>query len=325
MWLANTDVGNFILSNPSRAPDDNSAFAHWLAAGRLQVHLLAGYLDEYNRVLDKMQPGDPVFAYESGVGIVALGWICDPKDLRTSQSSTELFPRDSIVKSLAVDWDASITRTTAEVWKVTSLGGRVLRSCGPKTKFFPLAMAMLQEAQESDQDDRDASEVAAVKRIQSNPAYSPKMQAQLIQARVGQGIFRAAVLAREPACRVTGITQPHCLVASHIKPWAVCVGDEHLDSANGLMLAPHVDHLFDTGLISFEDGGRLLLAPSLDPTILRAWHINAATDVGLFAPDQARYLAYHRVHVFGQPRPRRQRNLVGDAGVDGAIRSFNPE
>lgn len=165
--------------------------------------------------------------------------------------------------------------------------------------------------------DPDAVETAALRRIEADPALSPKMRAQLGQARIGQGQFRKAVLTRESACRITGVTQPPYLVASHIKPWAVCVGDEHLDDANGLMLAPHVDHLFDTGRISFTDKGDLLLAPTLDPAILKAWDIDEKLNVGPFAADQACYLAYHRQFVLGQPRPRRQRNLVGD--VSGAV------
>jgi hypothetical protein len=172
---------------------------------------------------------------------------------------------------------------------------------------------MLQEEHDRHRADPDADEAAAARRIASSPGYTPKMRAQLAQARIGQGQFRKAVLALEPTCRVTRITQSAYLVASHIKPWAVCVGDEHLDGANGLMLAPHVDHLFDTGRISFADDGNLLLAPALDHMILRAWHIAEKLNVGPFSVRQARYLAYHRKYVLGQPRPRRQRNLVGDA------------
>ena len=96
------------------------------------------------------------------------------------------------------------------------------------------------------------------------------MRAQLIEARVGQGRFRKPVLARKPSCRLIGIKQPACLVANYIKPWAACVGGEHLDDANGLMLAPHVDHLFDAALISFEDNGQLLVSLALDLRVLHA-------------------------------------------------------
>lgn len=189
--------------------------------------------------------------------------------------------------------------------------------------LYPIAFDMLHDLHAYHQADPDAAEATAQARIAAQGAGDAPTRVQIGQARVGQGLFRAAVLAREPACRVTGVSLPRCLVASHIKPWAVCVGGEHLDGANGLMLAPHVDFLFDTGLISFTDDGHLLLAPALDRSVLHAWHIDADQHVGPFAPDQARYLAYHRAYVLGQPRPRRLRNLVGDLPV-GANDSYHP-
>jgi hypothetical protein len=182
---------------------------------------------------------------------------------------------------------------------------------------------MLRETHGRRQVDADAQEADTLERIKADPKYDSVTRTQLVRARVGQGRFRDDVLAREPACRVTGITQPPCLVASHIKPWAVCADGEHLDDANGLMLAPHIDHLFDTGLISFTDGGQLLTAPALDSMVLRAWHIGENTNVGAFAPDQAPYLAYHRMYVLGQPRPRRQRNVVGGE-INGASTADDP-
>jgi len=50
---------------------------------------------------------------------------------------------------------------------------------------------------------------------------------------------------------VTGLAMSKLLRASHIKPWAACAADaERLDVYNGLLLAPHLDALFDAGLIS---------------------------------------------------------------------------
>lgn len=309
MWFVDTRMGGYTADD--RSTFGNSPFANWQRVGRMFLCPWAGKPTEFDTRLDQMQPGDPVFAYEHGAGVVAIGRVCAPKDL--VEGPTPLYPRfGDLVKSLAVDWNISVTRTKSQVHAVTNLGGSNLKSCGPGKAFFPMAMDMLQEAHDRHRANPDADEVAAFKRIASSPAYTPKMKAQLGQARIGQGQFRKAVLTREPACRVTGITQPPYLVASHIKPWAVCVGDEHLDGANGLMLAPHVDHLFDTGRISFTDSGDLLLAPTLDPAILKAWDIDEKLNVGPFSTDQTRYLAYHRQFVLGQPRPRRQRNLVGD-------------
>ncbi len=74
----------------------------------------------------------------------------------------------------------------------------------------------------------------------------------LIKARKGQGKFRHNVEQFESKCRITGLADKRLLIASHIKPWRVCeAAAERLDGANGLLLAPHIDRLFDLGLLTF--------------------------------------------------------------------------
>lgn len=316
MWFANTGLRRFRAVQ--RAPDDVSPFDHWLAAGRIILQPQTGMPAEFDAILQSlsMAPGAAIFAYEDQRGIVAIGHVRYPRDFMTEQGPTPLFPdARTAIRSLAVDWDTSITRSMRAISSHTKVGGRPLQAIDSTMALYPIALEMLHELHAHHQADPDAAEAKALARIAAQGADDAPTRVQIGQARVGQGAFRAAVLTREPACRVTGVSLPRCLVASHIKPWAVCVGGEHLDGANGLMLAPHVDFLFDTGLISFTDDGHLLLAPALDRAILRAWHIDADQHVGPFAPDQARYLAYHRAYVLDQPRPRRQRNLVGDLPV----------
>jgi hypothetical protein len=323
IWLVKTDMGSFV--KVAREPGDDSAFAHWLAAGRLYVTPDRNNPRKYGAALERMQPGDPVVAYEDQAGIVAVGLVSNDKDLRSGRDDAErvLYPNDAeIVLSVAVEWDGSVRRTATQVSQAEHvMAGHALRSYVRPTKLRSYLLELVQEAQQQRAHDPDLREAETLAQLRSIAGLDVRRRAQLVQARVGQGIFRAAVLEREPACRLTGVVLPSCLVASHIKPWAVCAEGEHLDGANGLMLAPHVDHLFDTGMISFEANGDLVLAPSLDRQILQAWRIDAGANVGPFAPDQARYLAYHREHVLGQPRPRRQRNLVGD--VPDAIASFD--
>ena len=320
IWLVKTDMGSFI--NVNREPGDNSAFAHWLAAGRLYVTPDRNNPRKYGAALERMRSGDPVVAYEDEAGIVAVGRVSSAKDIRNGRNDAErvLYPNDAeIVLSVAVDWDNSVRRTATQVSQAGQvMAGHALRSYLRPTRLRSYLLELVEEARRQRADDPDVREARALAQLRVDASLNVRRRTQLVQARVGQGLFRTAVLARELACRVTGITLPSCLVASHIKPWAVCAEGEHLDGANGLMLSPHVDHLFDTGLISFEDNGNLVLAPSLDLQILQAWHIDAGANVGPFAPDQARYLAYHRQYVLGQPRPRRQRNLVGDAPIGAA-------
>jgi hypothetical protein len=119
----------------------------------------------------------------------------------------------------------------------------------------------------------------------------------LIKARRGQGIFRAKVLQIEPRCRLTGTADPKHLRASHIKPWADSSDTERLDGNNGLMLAPHVDHLFDRALISFTNEGDLLVLNDDVRTLLDAWGLGASQRIlqpAPFTPQQRAYLQTHR-------------------------------
>jgi hypothetical protein len=135
-------------------------------------------------------------------------------------------------------------------------------------------------------------------RIRQDATLPATQRDQLIKARVGQGLFRKNVEKLEPACRLTGVTDRRMLRASHAKPWAQSTDFEKLDGANGLMLSPHVDHLFDKGLISFQDDGTLLVSRKLPVEILARWGLSAATAGKGFTPQQAVYLNYHRAHVF---------------------------
>jgi hypothetical protein len=106
----------------------------------------------------------------------------------------------------------------------------------------------------------------------------------------------------ENSCRLTGVNAPRHLRASHIKPWRASNDFEKLDGNNGLLLSPHADHLFDQGFISFENNGRLLLAPDLPDSVRTAWHITGDLNCGAFRPEQRPYLDFHRRFVFARRR-----------------------
>jgi len=121
---------------------------------------------------------------------------------------------------------------------------------------------------------------------------------QLTKSRRGQGIFKANVRLIENECRVTGVTNIKHLRASHIKPWAAADNHQKLDGFNGLLLSPHVDHLFDRGFISFENSGEVLVSKDLNPKVLQQWSIQTPRNVGTFKKEQQEYLEYHRDLIF---------------------------
>ena len=100
------------------------------------------------------------------------------------------------------------------------------------------------------------------------------------------------------SCRVTRVSEPRHLKASHIKPWRDATDAERLDGANGLLLSPHIDHLFDEGYITFSSSQELVIVPEVRDKLLDAWGIDAGVRVGEFSREQNAYLDYHRVNVF---------------------------
>lgn len=138
-----------------------------------------------------------------------------------------------------------------------------------------------------------ADELAITQRIDLDETVKKALRNE----RRGQRVFRARVLQREPVCRLTGVNDPTHLRASHIKPWAECNPRERLDGSNGLMLAPHIDHLFDRAYISFEDDGNLLVLNDDIEKLLHRWGIDQKNNPPLshiFDPRQCEYLVHHR-------------------------------
>jgi putative restriction endonuclease len=121
---------------------------------------------------------------------------------------------------------------------------------------------------------------------------------QIVKARRGQGLFKANVRLYEHECRVTHVDKIRHLRASHIKPWSHSNDNEKLEGANGLLLAPHVDHLFDRGFISFANDGDVLVSRKLNPVVLDRWAISIPMNVGRFRPRQLEFLEYHRDEIY---------------------------
>lgn len=133
--------------------------------------------------------------------------------------------------------------------------------------------------------------------IELDQSISATEREQLTRARVGQGLFRQRVQSLEKGCRLTGITDTRFLVASHIKPWKNGDNSERLDGHNGLLLAPHVDKLFDRGWLSFEDSGDVLIEQSAK-IVVSSWALSGIKNVGAFTREQQFFLRYHRTRVF---------------------------
>lgn len=134
-------------------------------------------------------------------------------------------------------------------------------------------------------------------RLEADQDLSNTEKEAIVKARRGQGIFRKNVELIEPRCRVTGLSDKRLLIASHIKPWRACeTPQERLDGSNGLLLAPHVDRLFDIALITFEQDGALIVSPTISSETIECLGLSRVIEdgVGEFSSEQGSYLQHHR-------------------------------
>ena len=174
---------------------------------------------------------------------------------------------------------ASISESVAEI---------ILAKAGLTTAAFQTDFSDEDEIQQDEEQ----------KSVEGRTDIGATQKQQLVQSRRGQGIFKANVRLNETQCRVTGLSDPFLLIASHIKPWAKCSDKEKLDGCNGLLLSPHIDKLFDKGWISFGDDGTILVSSDLNQTVLEKWFIDKNKTVGRFTAEQKHYLEYHRSNIF---------------------------
>lgn len=151
----------------------------------------------------------------------------------------------------------------------------------------------------------DQSEITDV--ISDYATLQETERSAIVKSRIGQGLFRKELIKKyDGCCVITGINEKKLLIASHVKPWVVCSNEERLSPENGLLLSPTFDKLFDCGLITFADTGRIIISSQLSDDVVRKLHISATDTFNLKAtPDLKNNLEYHRDVVFTTQGRRR--------------------
>lgn len=170
--------------------------------------------------------------------------------------------------------------------------GRHGFALGVKPANLAQVIALLDDASRIETDDGSVRIVA--------PTEDPLTEKEHLRAaRIGQGDFRSALIAAwNGTCPVAGVDHLPILRASHIKPWKDASNTERLDPFNGLLLSAHVDALFDRGLISFEDDGKLLISRALSRANVSRLAIAPNSKIVGLKPQHAPYLAHHRTRCF---------------------------
>jgi HNH endonuclease len=295
-----------------------------------------GALNPFYETMREVAPGDIVFSYAGGViqgfGIARthcytsprpdefghigevwdeLGWRVDVNfnritpTLRPAEHMDVLAPvlpeRYSPLSAIGHGYQAVYLAPVPRKMAVT-LGQLV----GPTVLRVITATAAAEEVNILDTELLGVNEweEAETNRILQNTTLAETTRKALIKARIGEGLFRRNVASIEYRCRVTGVTYPTHLFASHIKPWRESTNDERLNGENGLLLTPSIDHLFDRGFISFEDNGELMISDVAHKESVRRMGVDTerVVRVGKFSEQQRFFLAHHRRSVFLQAR-----------------------
>ena len=123
---------------------------------------------------------------------------------------------------------------------------------------------------------------------------------RLISARIGQGNYREELINLWKKCAVSECKMTDVLIASHIKPWRESTNKERLDPYNGLLLLPNYDKLFDKGLISFEDNGKIIISPLIKEEEYKVLGISPNDELFKVYDENKPYLEEHRRIVFHQ-------------------------
>jgi predicted restriction endonuclease len=138
------------------------------------------------------------------------------------------------------------------------------------------------------------------KEIERDETIKEDDKKDIIYARKGQGKYRSSLIDEMSECLITRVNDERMLIASHIKPWAVCENDEErIDKYNGLLLTPTYDRLFDQGFISFSNDGEIYVSPYLSPLNTKKLGLipNKKYDLQEHKK-RSFYLEYHRQSIF---------------------------
>jgi putative restriction endonuclease len=156
-------------------------------------------------------------------------------------------------------------------------------------------------------EEAEAGELPAMKTKVSAAKRPPLVTERVgtVKQRIGQRYFRGMVLAGyEGRCCITEISAPRLLRASHIVAWADDA-EHRMNPRNGLCLNAIHDMAFDQGLMTLDQGHRVVFAKSLKDVMPKQVHADwfvryegkKIRPAERFAPDEV-FLEKHRTVRF---------------------------
>ena len=169
---------------------------------------------------------------------------------------------------------------------------------GNQGYFYEIGVNVFNTILDTDfNEETNASEPAA-QNINSPTGSSTLSNIVNTRSSAWQNYFKKKLFKLWPTeCAITKVKNKKLLIGAHIRPWSKSNDDEKLDEYNGLLLAPNPDKIFELGLISFEDNGKIIISSKLSNEDLTKLNINKDTVLNL-KENHKKYIKYHRENKF---------------------------
>lgn len=130
--------------------------------------------------------------------------------------------------------------------------------------------------------------------------FEGKEKEIIIKQRINQGKYRENLFKKYGCkCFLCGVNNKEFLIASHIKPWVASDKNEKCNIYNGLLLCPNHDKLFDRGLITFDDYGKIIISNELDDINRLFLNVDKTMKINI-EEESIKFMRYHRENIFGK-------------------------
>ncbi|PKM53993.1 MAG: hypothetical protein CVV00_10030 [Firmicutes bacterium HGW-Firmicutes-5] len=136
--------------------------------------------------------------------------------------------------------------------------------------------------------------------IEASQNLSQTEKEIIISTRLGHSKLRRQIFEERKvcSCEICSVDDEHLLVISHIKSWALSNNKERLDKNNILLLCPNHDKLFDSGYITFDNSGQIIISGRLTNTTILAMTLSSSLKIRMLNPLMKEYLKWHRENIF---------------------------
>lgn len=227
----------------------------------------------------------------SSKGLVVVGWYNNATVYRYEQ----VVPADAMSNRFSDEHDAYIISSDDAF--LLPANERLFPIDGFGSSMIYYGNDELNQKVEDYINNYDTNKVLVSQVEKSLSPFLGEEKKAVVKVRINQGKFRDGLINKFGKCCLCGVANENLLIASHLKPWCESADFEKTDINNGLLLCPNHDKLVDSGLISFDYNGKILISKSLRKNDRALMNLSKDLKIEI-TEDNASYVSYHRENIF---------------------------